>query len=404
MRAVSENVIFGQLMPMGTGSFDVHIDDTREKAPDGSLGTCFLDQATPVLPSSREEDLFAVNTPIGPGTVSPLISFTPYDASDAAQPVAMSTGGTYAEIQTPEETPATPASQAGMSPFSPEVKAGDSPFSTPGGGDAGGGGGGGLGVGGYTPPYSDFASPATNLEYSPASPSYSPADRADQEDTKDFAQMSPTYSPRSVAYTPSGSTLYDDRAAPASRPAKKQATGLQSRRTAATTTSAGRTTPGTSPAWSPTYSPSLGSGVGFYEPSGTDTPLTSPMYTPMSTEYGAIPTSPVYTPTSPTQPAGGGGSSYRSSPYGAMTSPGDEAPARSDVRSAGASPEIQASTVRAASPGYEDVVTSPSYTPQEAPAQRLPQQAAEDVVYSAGVSELDDEDAMSELFEPEDDE
>eukprot|EP00930_Biecheleria_cincta_P027863 TRINITY_DN1948_c0_g2_i1.p1 TRINITY_DN1948_c0_g2~~TRINITY_DN1948_c0_g2_i1.p1 ORF type:complete len:1844 (-),score=374.06 TRINITY_DN1948_c0_g2_i1:76-5607(-) len=389
MRAVSENAIFGQLMPMGTGSFDVHMDDTREEAPDGSKGVCFLDQATPVLPSSRQEDLFSVNTPIGPATSSPNISFTPYDETE--KPVAMSTGGSYAEMATPEVTPATPGSQAGRSPFSPEVKAGDSPFSVV-GEDAGG-------RGGCTPPYSDFASPATNLEYSPASPSYSPADRADAEE-KDFAAMSPTYSPRSVAYTPSGSTLYDS-GATASRPSKKQAASRGKRSAQGTTVSAGRSTQGTSPAWSPTYSPSMGSGAGYYDP-GTDTPLTSPMYTPMSTEYGAIPTSPAYTPTSPTQRAGGGGSSYRSSPYGALTSPATEA-ARSEAVTAGASPEIQASTARGASPGYDDAVTSPSYTPQEAPSQGLPRQA-EDVVYSAGVSELDEEDKMSELFDPEDEE
>lgn len=330
-----------------------------------------------------------MNTPIGPATASPNISFTPYD--DTEKPVAMSTGGSYADMATPQVTPETPGNQAGRSPFSPEVKAGDSPFSVAGGDED---------RATYTPAYSDFASPATNLEYSPASPSYSPADRAGAED-KDYAAMSPTYSPRSVAYTPSGSTLYDS-GATASRPPKKQAVRGK-RSTAATTVSAGRSTQGTSPAWSPTYSPSMGSGAGYYDP-GTDTPLTSPMYTPMSTEYGAIPTSPVYTPTSPTQRAGGGGSSYRSSPYGAMTSPATEAAqARTDAGTAGASPEIQASTARGASPGYEDAVTSPSYTPQEAPSEGLPRQA-EDVVYSAGISELDDEDAMSELFEPDDEE
>ena len=56
MRSVSENIIFGQLVPIGTGSFDVHMDDKTNDAT--STGVCALDHATVVLPSkfnTREE-------------------------------------------------------------------------------------------------------------------------------------------------------------------------------------------------------------------------------------------------------------------------------------------------------------------------------------------------------------
>jgi len=54
MRAVSENIIFGQLCPIGTGAFDVHMD------------TQALMDATPLVPESlqKEGNLFSTDSPI----------------------------------------------------------------------------------------------------------------------------------------------------------------------------------------------------------------------------------------------------------------------------------------------------------------------------------------------------
>ncbi|CAE8609187.1 unnamed protein product, partial [Polarella glacialis] len=298
------------------------------------------------------------------------------------QDVAPSTSGTYADAQTPKVSPAgTPESQmGGSSPFSPLPggREGLSPFSpqAPGSG------------GGYSPAGTDFSSPGGDLEYSPASPSYSPA-AIDPNANVHYPQFSPTYSPRSVAYTPSGSTLDHRSEMSAGRRAGT------SRRDAKHTT--------TSPAWSPTYSPSSGSAAGAGAGYGAE--LTSPVYTPMSAAYGAA-TSPVYTPTSPAQQHTSGvgtspaAASPGPSPYGAATSP------LGAVELGEASPVIQAG-FRQTSPGYADVVTSPSYTPQDdAPAAAMDyNQAPMDVVYSEGVTDIGfDDDRQSELFEPSDDE
>merc|ERR1719464_1136402 len=52
MCSVSENIIFGQLCPIGTGAFDVFMDDIKEakEGLEGEIAECPLDRATPVLP------------------------------------------------------------------------------------------------------------------------------------------------------------------------------------------------------------------------------------------------------------------------------------------------------------------------------------------------------------------
>merc|ERR1719394_1486456 len=48
MKSVSENIVFGQLCPIGTGCFDVYMDDVKEGV-EGMEMECALDRATPVL-------------------------------------------------------------------------------------------------------------------------------------------------------------------------------------------------------------------------------------------------------------------------------------------------------------------------------------------------------------------
>merc|ERR1711865_659953 len=52
MRAVSENCTVGQLCPIGTGVFDLYMDDTREER-DGAR-QCAMDDATPTLPHMKD--------------------------------------------------------------------------------------------------------------------------------------------------------------------------------------------------------------------------------------------------------------------------------------------------------------------------------------------------------------
>jgi len=374
MRSVSENIIFGQLAPVGTGCFDLHMDDERTRGVDGELGNCALDNAHPVQTSHQKDEVFGFATPLGPQSVSPYKEYTPHDSEDIGnmRDVAPSTSGTYAEIATPEVTPdSTPG--GGISPFSPTAAAArESPFSPASARSE------------YSPMATDFSSAATNLEFTPASPSYSPA--AEDKANEKYQPLSPTYSPRSVAYTPSGSTL--QYGAEYKKPESRS--GLRS----TGTVSAGKSTPGTSPAWSPTYSPSAAGSAyfGAGRPSSAGV-MSSPAYTPMSHQYGA-PTSPLYTPTSPSRR----GRDPATPAYGSDVVTPAYSP--SAAGGGGASPVIQAGGQRGTSPGHDDdVVASPSYTPQEA---NIPQ-ASDDVVYSAGVDDIPD-DAHSELFEPSDDE
>ncbi|CAJ1364653.1 unnamed protein product [Effrenium voratum] len=123
MRSVSENIIFGQLVPIGTGSFDVHMDDAR--APDTDMNA--LDQATIVLPSKAKsrEEYYALNTPEQKllDEEDNLMVETPYEEEGHLDDTFPTTGGTYANIQTPEVTPESPGHAEGgggayRSPFS----------------------------------------------------------------------------------------------------------------------------------------------------------------------------------------------------------------------------------------------------------------------------------------------
>eukprot|EP00933_Yihiella_yeosuensis_P079066 TRINITY_DN9115_c0_g3_i4.p1 TRINITY_DN9115_c0_g3~~TRINITY_DN9115_c0_g3_i4.p1 ORF type:complete len:946 (+),score=194.66 TRINITY_DN9115_c0_g3_i4:629-3466(+) len=381
MRSVSENIIFGQLVPIGTGAFDLHMDDQRDVEPSGQFGMCSLDYATNVLPTSKEQELLSVNTPdVGLGGAdaqSPWHENTPH-MDDIEPDFAPTTGGSMADANTPMVTPDSPGAggargDVGRSPFSPVAGAmrDASPFSpmgTPSGSQ-------------YSPMETGYSIPASDdLEYTPASPTYSPA--AVDAAAGGYAPLSPTYSPKSsVAYTPSHST--EARVGTESVYTRKRETSPRSRTAASEAKYAT-----SSPVWSPTYSPSSASGM--YDPlGGAGRIATSPVYTPMSAAYGA-PTSPVYTPTSPARATSPG---FSPAPRGDQTSP----VAHSELGEA--SPVIQADHLRQ-SPGY-DVVTSPSYSPLGGD---IPE-AAGDVVYSEGVTDIGiDDDAQSELFEPSDDE
>uniref|UniRef100_A0A7R9ZZU0 DNA-directed RNA polymerase n=1 Tax=Pyrodinium bahamense TaxID=73915 RepID=A0A7R9ZZU0_9DINO len=408
MRAVSENIIFGQLAPIGTGVMDLHMDDTREvDEATGTVGMCALDHATPMLPGGHKHELFSMASPVAgnsPGNASPLPAATPYQ--DEVRADFPSTGGSLADLPTPEVTPGEedPAAiGADRSPFSPMADAGKgfgaSPFSeqaSPAGE-------------GYSPVATDLSSPATP-SHTPTSPTYSPAVPEDVGATTSphYQPVSPTYSPRSPAYTPtssgaaerSGTTSAARSATGSSSPAYAPRSRHGSRRDGGTSPAAERLKRRTSPAWSPTYSPSTGSAAhiqGLYDPTSV---LTSPAYTPMSPQY--TPTSPVYTPTSP---------GYGRAP---QFSPGTSPPKVGDFAGFETSPQEQADMVAASPvvqmlpPESPGVPTSPSYTPHQG---RATGDRTSEIVRGAGVPSaegltdvVDGDDAQSLLFDASDDE
>uniref|UniRef100_A0A7S4QTQ4 DNA-directed RNA polymerase subunit n=1 Tax=Alexandrium monilatum TaxID=311494 RepID=A0A7S4QTQ4_9DINO len=405
MRSVSENIIFGQLAPIGTGAMDIHMDDEPDRDEiTGARGICALDHATPMLPGAHKQEYFSMASPMGGSggeMASPLPGATPYQ--DEVKADFPTTGGSLADLPTPDVTPGEEmgaAMGAERSPFSPmpEISKGFgvSPFSDQ---------GSTASPVGYSPMATELSSPATP-SHTPTSPTYSPAVPEDyQASSPHYQPMSPTYSPRSPAYTPTSSGGGVGRSGTSSA---RSATGSSSPAYAPRTRHGSGTGQSsepadlkrrTSPAWSPTYSPSTGlAGVNqqgtLYEPTSL---LTSPAYTPMSAQY--TPTSPMYTSTSP---AYAGGASPLTSPKVADIAMESPPAVLTEGDLAGGSPVMQ--SMPPESPG---VPTSPSYTPHQGRAtgdhtSEYVRGAA--VPSGEGLTDVQDGDAQSSLFEPSDDE
>ncbi|KAF3932632.1 hypothetical protein ABW19_dt0200788 [Dactylella cylindrospora] len=261
-RGISENVMLGQLAPMGTGEFDVFLDENMlsQLISDNSrMGGAFGGK----VPSHLDEG-----------------QMTPYDpAPNSPEPLY---GG---------------ASPGFGAVFSPMVSSGDGLGGMTNydpGPMYGGGMSPGYGIGAASPGYSP-ASPfgATSPGYSPASPNYSPTSPRMGGASPGFAGGA-SFSPVSPAYTPTS---------PAYSP---------------TSPSMGGGAYGASPT-SPSYSPTSPS----YSPTSPSFSPTSPSYSPTSPAYS--PTSPQYSPTSPQFNGGGGTTNFSptspTSPSYSPTSP-----------------------------------------------------------------------------------
>ncbi|KAF2758672.1 RNA polymerase II largest subunit [Pseudovirgaria hyperparasitica] len=300
-KGISENIMLGQLAPMGTGELDVIMDQdmlntmNNDNArlglmPGLAAAPGFMDSgaATPYdVGSPMHED--ALGGPDYGASFSPIIQpggddrggFTSIPSfGDANSPYSSRSPGGY-NPQSPFSGP-SPTSPGGWSPTSPG--GGYSPTSP------------GMSL---TSPRFGATSPMfnpTSPQYSPTSPTYSPTSPAYGAGTSptspNYSPTSPSYSPTSPSYSPTSPSF--------------SPTSPVHRATA------------TSPHYSPTspqYSPS------------------SPMYSPTSPQFNAgsdrrsptSPTSPSYSPTSPvyspTSPAAGAYSPTSPTSY-SPTSPG----------------------------------------------------------------------------------
>ena len=257
LRGVSENIMVGNTAPLGTGMFDLFLDDKK------------LENAISVAPVEEtfdygmgaDADYYSYATP---RMDSPIGVQSPYGAGAMFSPAPMSPGGypgagfspTGADHYSPTSPAYSPSSPGGFSPTSPAYSP-TSPAYSP-----------------TSPAYSP-TSPAyspTSPAYSPTSPAYSPTSPAYSPTSPAYSPTSPAYSPTSPAYSPTS---------PAYSP--------------------------TSPAYSPT-SPAYSPTSPAYSPTSPAYSPTSPAYSPTSPAYS--PTSPAYSPTSPayspTSPAYGG--------------------------------------------------------------------------------------------------
>lgn len=271
---VAENVLFGQMAPMGTGAFEVALDIEM-------LKDAIVDHRLPMEP--------AFGTQIGGGMTPGQVAMTPYDSNSpdwsqdglfrgdpmnaAFSPLASNgaedtTGFPYQPFpQSPHRPGGMSPGGPGYSPSSPNAYSPTSPglvprspFNAP------------------TSPFGNYAtSPFYDRNRGATSPTYSPTSPAFNMTSPGYSPTSPSFSPTSPSYSPTSPRGYN-----------------------AVSPSFSPTSPRYSPAspsfspTSPRFSPTSPAGM---SPSSPKFSPTSPMASPSSPKYS--PTSPAYSPTSP---------------------------------------------------------------------------------------------------------
>ncbi|CEI98631.1 Putative DNA-directed RNA polymerase (Fragment) [Rhizopus microsporus] len=255
-KGVAENIMLGQMAPLGTGEFDIVLDEEL-------LQTVPQDHRQN-LQMGITGDVAGFATP-GPGYMTPGVA-TPYDTrspdwvdfsqpSSPSEPMFSPMGNTGAAgIASPWRGDLSPYAQSpGYSPTSP----------------------------GYSPSSPSYAA---SPGYSPASPSYSPTSPSYSPTSPSYSPTSPSYSPTSPSYSPTSPSYSPTSPSPSYSPTSPSYSP--------TSPSYSPTSPSYSPT-SPSYSPTSPS----YSPTSPSYSPTSPSYSPTSPNYS--PTSPSYSPTSP---------------------------------------------------------------------------------------------------------
>ena len=252
-RGVSENILMGQLAPLGTGDFQLMLNDrmlsnvAERNTVGGMVGMPdYAGAATPghMTPYMGAEKTPAYHMPMPGGGIDAMFSPT-------IEPGGMINGSMTPHFgQSPMHMPRSPGYQ--VSPASP-IYSPASPNYSP-----------------TSPNYSP-----TSPNYSPTSPSYSPTSPSYSPTSPSYSPTSPSYSPTSPSYSPTSPSYSPT--SPSYSP---------------TSPSYSPTSPSYSPT-SPSYSPTSPS----YSPTSPSYSPTSPSYSPTSPSYS--PTSPSYSPTSP---------------------------------------------------------------------------------------------------------
>ncbi|GKA54599.1 DNA-directed RNA polymerase II subunit 1 [Tanacetum coccineum] len=325
LRGVTENIMLGQLAPIGTGDCALLLNEEMlRQAIDVQLPS-YMDGLDIGMTPGRSP-----MTPFHDGSMSPNYLFSPsirFSPGMDAQFSSYVGGMGFSPASSPGYSPSSPGyspSSPGYSPTSPgysPTSPGYSPTSP-----------------GYSPtsptysPSSPGYSP-TSPTYSPTSPSYSPTSPGYSPTSPSYSPTSPSYSPTSPSYSPT-SPAYSP-TSPAYSP--------------------------TSPAYSPT-SPSYSPTSPSYSPTSPSYSLTSPSYSPTSPSYS--PTSPSYSPTSPVYSPTSPGYSPTSPSY-SPTSPSYSPTSPSyNPSSAKYSPSLAYSpSSPRLSPSSPYSPTSPSYSP-----------------------------------------
>ncbi len=299
VHGVSESIILGQLAPLGTGSFDVMLDeDSLKLAPATSLFQGMASAYEIGLDGGMSPSQTAyVRSPSGNsgygayyGGASPQPVFSPMGADALGgrfTPAASAfTPNPYAGAFTPNAGAFTPQVNTPLySPTSPSWSPSSPAF--------------GAGRGAQMSPTSPSYSP-TSPNYSPTSPKYSPTSPQYSPTSPKYSPTSPQYSPTSPQYSPSSPNLGNPMSYSPTSPAYDAVSPRYSPTSPVANPNAqySPTSPAYSPV-SPTYQPQV---------AGNAWQSTSPAYSPQSPGIGNAqhaqvtnysPTSPAWSPTSP---------------------------------------------------------------------------------------------------------
>ena len=264
MTGVSENIMLGQMCRLGTGFFDMVMNEEMLADAIGGEDEADDDVAdsgiSPYQPSpemntpapSPVDDSTWTNGGVSPGVgeFSPMVNRG--DASDGGGSDWGSGESPYTASEYSPTSPSFEGESPAYSPTSPSFSPSSPQYS----------------------PTSPSYSP-TSPSYSPTSPSYSPTSPSYSPTSPSYSPTSPSYSPTSPSYSPTSPSYSPT--SPSYSP---------------TSPSYSPTSPSYSPT-SPSYSPTSPS----YSPTSPSYSPTSPSYSPTSPSYS--PTSPSYSPTSP---------------------------------------------------------------------------------------------------------
>ncbi|TVY49542.1 DNA-directed RNA polymerase II subunit rpb1 [Lachnellula cervina] len=291
-RGISENVMLGQLAPMGTGELDVLLDPKMLETVISDNGRMGLMPGLPVKGmDGGAATPYDTGSPLAEvgymGTPDYTAGFSPIETGGAATPSGFATAyGGFGDSTSPYSA-RSPGGGHGYSPSSPFNTSPTSPGYTPTSPGYSPTSPGGITSPGYassprfspvspaftptSPAYSptspSFVSP-TSPSYSPTSPNYSPTSPHISPSSPNYSPTSPSYSPTSPNYSPSSPNF----------------AGGTSK------TSPGSGLSPTSPVYSPS-SPNFSPTSPQYQAGN----VTSPKYSPTSPSYS--PTSPQFSPT-----------------------------------------------------------------------------------------------------------
>eukprot|EP00743_Colponemidia_sp_Colp-15_P005255 GILK01005654.1.p1 GENE.GILK01005654.1~~GILK01005654.1.p1 ORF type:complete len:1742 (+),score=310.58 GILK01005654.1:266-5491(+) len=256
LRGVTESIMLGQLAPLGTGEFDVYLNEEMLKY---AVATEMYNQVDHMMDPS-----LGMTPGMSPGPATPFMSSPTYGSGMYSPHTTMTPLGDV-EFSPAYTGPFSPSASPSYGPSSPDYA--PSPRYGP-----------------TSPSYSP-----TSPAYSPTSPSYSPTSPAYSPTSPAYSPTSPAYSPTSPAYSPT-SPAYSP-----TSPAYSPTSPAYSPTSPAYSPTSPAYSP-TSPAYSPT-SPAYSPTSPKYSPTSPAYSPTSPAYSPTSPKYS--PTSPAYSPTSP---------------------------------------------------------------------------------------------------------